>query len=236
MAGATDRRKRMTALRKLKMQHPALLAGDTEREGNSNGTATPTPFQPNGLSVDHLRQLIRRAERRLEGGLVDAVENGGMGEEDEDAVDSGLGSPSDGGASPSGGLVSRAQSGANTPSRFDPSAPDTSIDPALLPPSSLPPPKVRLTLSPAQQRMVADLDGGLDKRKLRKWIAWFPEAQNSHSVIIVRCGGERRHALRGSDSVVYAPRDPKQFTTHEEGRGVLRKWASLTVPPRETSL
>lgn len=68
-------------------------------------------------------------------------------------------------------------------------------------------PKVPLLLSASQQRIVNNLNAALPHAK--RLVAWFPAAYNSHAVIVVR--------------------DPKRFPSHEQGRGVLRRWAREVV-------
>jgi hypothetical protein len=122
--------------------------------------------------------LIRRAERRLEGGIVDIAENGG--------VDGGSGSE----------MTSRSESieaegMVEGLVGFRPKSPERMQDvfdeeTTLFGVGSGKQPKIRLDLSPSQRRMAHNLNTYLDKKKLHKYIAWFPRAHNSHAVIIVR--------------------------------------------------
>ncbi|ORX36237.1 putative serine esterase-domain-containing protein [Kockovaella imperatae] len=108
-----------------------------------------------------------------------------------------------------------------TPPLHDPAAvplPATQLDAALPDedrdeedgPSSdaIPRPgQIPLLLTPAQKRMVRDLNKSLPQ--MQRMVAWFPWAFNSHALIVAR--------------------DTKRFAWHEEGRGVVRAWAEFVV-------
>ncbi len=116
--------------------------------------------------------LIRRAERQLESGIVDVAENGGI-----DGDRSGMTSRSDS-VEVEGLVMSRSRSPERMEDVFDDEEANFTSDRKKS--------KIRLNLSPAQQRMAHNLNTYLDKKKLHKYIAWFPKSHNSHAVIIVR--------------------------------------------------
>jgi hypothetical protein len=145
--------------------------------------------------------LIRRAERGLEAPLVGVVEGGG-GVEDADG--SGTATPvgtDEGGGRDGGGRErGRSTDGAGGVEDEVEGLMDDQFTatgglglPSIL--SSLaagdqpPTPTATLTalsLNSSQKRMVHNLNTGLDRRRLRKHVAWFPRAHNSHAVIVVR--------------------------------------------------
>ena len=106
-------------------------------------------------------------------------------------------------------LATTNSSGASTPtlkSGSDSSSPILVDGDAI---DDIPPRKgqVALLLTPGQKVMARNLQAHLQHAE--RVIGWFPWAYNAHAVLIAR--------------------DVRRFKKHEEGRGVVREWATKVV-------
>ena len=88
----------------------------------------------------------------------------------------------------------------------------------------------KLQMTATQLRVAEMLNRGLDRAKTRKYLTWFPDVPNAHAAIVVRSVSKR--ILRVVDDVLiclFVNRDGPLFPEQEIGRGVLRRWADLTL-------
>lgn len=192
-------RKRLQRLARVSKTHVSTTSPP------SSVSSIPSPL---GLSIDALRKAIREVERNIEQDLIEAAEYDMGGE----AMDHAEGNGNDivnnviSNGDDHGSDYNIAGNGygngydyarlTNTPNPSEYAADDEKT------PLLLAEPTIFARLTDSQLRMVHWLNA-LDPVK---YLSWFPDAPNSHAVIIVR--------------------DPAKFPIHERGRGVLKHWAA----------
>jgi len=88
----------------------------------------------------------------------------------------------------------------------------------------------KLQMTATQLRVAEMLNRGLDRTRTRKYLTWFPDVPNAHAAIVVRSVWRMlSRVVDGALIYLFVNRDGPLFPEQEVGRGVLRRWADLTL-------